>query len=344
MSFQPLIEIAGVPVGPEAPVYIIAEAGVAHFGDLGKAIALVDLAAEAGASAFKTQAYTTDSLISPRLPEWRERLRIKEVSLDFIARMKERCDQHGLTFLCTAHDPSVVSWLDELQVPAYKIGSGERGNLPFLRELASRGKPVILSTGMYEEPHLLKTLAVLAEANLRQLALLHCVTAYPTPMDQLNLRAMDRMRELFSGPVGYSDHTSGHRAALAAVARGAHIIEKHITLDFNVPNAQDWKVSCGPDDLADFVRGLRDVEVMLGRPVLEVQDCERPALNWALKSLVAAAQLPAGTLLEDRHLLSMRPGDGISPAQLQQILGRRLRRDLAQGEPLQWDDLEEARP
>ncbi|OGT89680.1 MAG: hypothetical protein A2514_14900 [Gammaproteobacteria bacterium RIFOXYD12_FULL_61_37] len=340
MSFEPLISIAGTPIGPGAPVYIIAEGGVAHFGDPGKAIALVDLAAEAGANAFKTQAYTTNVLISPRLPEWRERLRTKEVSFDFIARMKERCDQHGLTFLCTAHDRSVVPWLEELQVPAYKVGSGERGNLPFLRELAGKGKPMILSTGMYEEHHLLETISALSGAGLRQLALLHCVTSYPTPMDQVNLRAMDRMRELFPGPVGYSDHTSDHRAVLAAVARGANIIEKHITLDFDVPNAQDWKVSCGPDDLAAFVKEIRDVEVMLGRQDLKVQECERPALNWALKSLVATGPLPAGTLIEPRHLDAMRPGDGLPPAMLQSVLGRRLKRSLGAGDPVQWDDLE----
>ena len=341
MNFEPLISISGTPVGPGAPVYVIAEAGVAHFGDAGKAAALVDLAFEAGADAFKTQAYTTNALISPRLQEWRERLRTKEVSFEFIARMKERCDQYGLTFLCTAHDRSVVPWLEELQVPAYKVGSGERGNLPFLCELAGKGKPMILSTGMYEERHLVETIAALSASGLRQLALLHCITAYPTPMDQVNLRVMDRMRELFPGPVGYSDHTADHRAALAAVARGASIIEKHITLDFDVPNAQDWKVSCGPDDLAVFVKAIRDVEVLLGRPDLEVQECERPALNWALKSLIAAGPLPAGTLIEPRHLDAMRPGDGLSPAELQFVLGRRLKRSLEEGDLIRWDDLEE---
>lgn len=341
MNFEPSISIAGTPIGPGAPVYVIAEAGVAHFGDAGKAAALVDLAAEAGADAFKTQAYTTNALISPCLPEWRERLRPKEVSFEFIARMKERCDRHGLTFLCTAHDRSVVPWLEELRVPAYKVGSGERGNLPFLCELAGQDKPIILSTGMYEERHLVETIAALSAAGLRQLALLHCITSYPTPMDQVNLRAMDRMRELFPGPVGYSDHTSDHQAVLAAVARGANIIEKHITLDFDVPNAQDWKVSCGPDDLAAFVKAIRDVEVLLGRPDLTVQECERPALNWALKSLVAAGPLPAGTLIEPRHLDAMRPGDGLPPAELQSVLGRRLKRSLDEGDPVRWDDLEE---
>lgn len=340
MSFRRQFSIDNKLIGHDTPVYIIAEAGVAHFGDPGKALALVDLAAEGGADAFKTQAFTTDALVSARLLEWRDRLRAKEVGFEFIARMKQRCDQRGITFLCTAHDPSVLPWLDELQVPAYKIGSGERGNTPFLRELARRGKPMILSTGMYEEHHLAEALAAIAAEGREELALLHCVTSYPTPSEQVNLRAMDRMRELFTGPVGYSDHTQGHQIALAAVARGASIVEKHITLDFNVPNAQDWKVSCGPDDFAAFVQEVREVEVALGRPVKEIQLCEEAALDWALKSLVAARDLPAGTVLEPGHLLSKRPGDGLSPSRQEELLGKRLARPVAEDTALRFEDFE----
>lgn len=340
MSFRRQFSIGNKLIGHDAPVYVIAEAGVAHFGDPGKALALVDLAAEGGADAFKTQAFTTDSLISARLPEWRDRLRPKEVGFDFIARMKQRCDQRGITFLCTAHDPSVLPWLDELEVPAYKIGSGERGNTPFLQELARRGKPMILSTGMYEERHLAAALDAIADAGLEELALLHCVTSYPTPQDQVNLRAMDRMRELFQGPVGYSDHTQGHHVVLAAVARGAAIVEKHITLDFNVPNAQDWKVSCGPDDFAAFMREIREVEAALGRSAKEVQPCEQAALDWALKSLVAACDLPAGTVLQPEHLLSKRPGDGLTPSHQKELLGKRLARPVATDSALRLEDLE----
>lgn len=340
MDFQPCISVDGRNIGSGQPVYVIAEAGVAHFGDLGKAIALVDLAADAGADAFKTQAFVTDSLISARLPEWRSRLRPKEVGFEFIAKMKEHCDQRGITFLCTAHDPSVLPWLDELQVPAYKIGSGERSNTPFLRDIARLGKPMILSTGMYEEHHLVEAIAAIASEGLDELALLHCVTSYPTPQSQVNLRAMDRMREIFSGPVGYSDHTEGHRVVLAAVAHEAKIVEKHITLDFDVPNAQDWKVSCGPSDFSAFVRKIREVEAVLGRPVKEVQPCEQAALEWALKSLVAACDLPAGIFLKPEHLLSKRPGIGLPPSRQKELLGMRLARPVAKDVALQLEDLE----
>lgn len=339
ISFRRQIRVGNTLIGEESPTYIIAEGGVAHFGDLGKALALVDLAADGGADAFKTQAFTTDSLISAHLPEWRDRLRPKEVGLDFIAHMKQRCDERGITFLCTAHDPSVLPWLDELDVAATKVGSGERGNLPFLRELARRGRPMILSTGMYEERHLLEAIEAIGGEGLDELALLHCVTSYPTPSNQVNLRAMDRMRELFPGPVGYSDHTQGHSVVLAAVALGADIVEKHITLDFDVPNAQDWKVSCGPDDFATFVRAIRDVEAAVGRPIKEAQPCEQGALVWALKSLVAARDLPAGTVLEREHLLAKRPGDGIPPSHLAQFLGKRLVQPLAADAALRFEDI-----
>lgn len=339
MPFNSHFQIAGRAVGPEAPVFIIAEGGVNHFGDLAKALALVDLAAEAGADAFKTQVFATDRLVSSRLPAWRERLRPKEVTLDFLARMKERCEERGLIFLCTAHEESTLPWLDALDVPAMKIGSGERDNLPYFREVAARGKPVILSTGMYDLTTVKETLKVLAAAGCRDLALLHCVTCYPSPYAEINLRVLNTLREIFPGPVGYSDHTDGHHAVLAAVALGAAVIEKHITLDFNVPDAQDWKVSAGPEDFPVLVRHIREVEAALGNGVKTAQPCEAPALAWALKALVAARDLPAGTVLAADMLIAKRAGAGLSPGRLPEVLGRRLNLDLSADQPLEWEHL-----
>lgn len=339
-GFATHFSIEGRKVGAGEPALIIAEAGVNHFGDIGKAMALVDLAAEAGVDVFKTQAFSTDALVSGAAPEWRERLRTKEVGFDFIARMKERCDARGLIFLCTAHDETVLPWLDELAVPAFKIGSGERNNLPYLKAIASRGKPVILSTGMYAPADVRETLSLFSAAGCSELALLHCVTSYPTPCDQVNLRAMETLHHMFPGPVGYSDHTQGHHIPLAAVALGACIIEKHITLDFDVPNAQDWKVSAGPDDLADFVRKLRETEAAMGRPDKVIQACEQPALHWALKSLVAARDIEAGTLLTAADLCAKRPGGGIAPSRLGELVGRRLCNPVVADQAMDWGMLE----
>ncbi|MBI4969622.1 MAG: N-acetylneuraminate synthase family protein [Rhodospirillales bacterium] len=338
-DFPSVIEIAGRAIGPGAPVFIIAEAGVAHFGDPAKADALVDLAAEGGADAFKTQAFATDRLIASSSPEWRDRLRSKEVGFSFLERMHERCKIRGLTFLCTAHDETALDWVARLNPPACKIGSGERGNLPFLKKIAALGKPVLLSTGMHERAHVEQSLDALRSAGCRELALLHCVTSYPTPNEQVGLRAMSALSRLFPGPVGYSDHTAGHQAVLCAVAMGASLIEKHITLDFNVPNAQDWKVSCGPRDFPQFVKSIREVEASLGRAELIIQPCERPALDWALKSLVAARDLAAGTVLSRDMLEAKRPGRGIAPAELDQVIGRHLLTPLMADGALTWDIL-----
>lgn len=337
--FANQFEIAGRPVGGSAPVLFIAEAGVAHFGDIGKAMALVDLAAESGADVFKTQAFRTEALVSAGLPDWRRRLASKEVGFEFLARIKERCDARNITFLCTPHDETVLPWLETLDVPAYKIGSGERGNLSFLRRIASYGKPVIVSTGMYTEHDVEQALDALASGGCTQAALLHCITSYPCPYEQVNLRAMDVLRARFAGPVGYSDHTDGHHAVLAAVALGARVVEKHITLDFNVPDAQDWKVSAGPEDLARLVRNVREVEAALGVAEKRPQQCEEGALTWALKSLVVVRSLPAGAVLSADDLTAKRPGGGIAPQDIQRVIGKRLVRDVSPDKALSWDVL-----
>ena len=338
-SFAAEFEIDGRRIGGDAPLYFIAEAGVAHFGDRDKAMTLVDLAVEAGADAFKTQAFTTDRLIASTLPDWRERMRIKEVDFDFIAAMKERCDQKGITFLCTPHDESALEWLDRLGVSAYKIGSGERGNLPFIRAVAARGKPIILSTGMYALDDVRSMLATVTQAGCRHMALLHCVTSYPTPAAQVNLRAMDELRSVFEGPVGYSDHTAGDVAVIAAAARGAKVIEKHIALDFNVPNAHDWKVSAGPETLATLIADLRATEAMLGDGRKQAQPCEEAATQWALKRLVAATDLAAGAELTSDRILTKRAAAGIAPEHIDVVVGRRLSRDVRADEAITWDHL-----
>lgn len=339
MAFSSSFRIGNRLVGGDAPVLVIGEAGVAHFGDLGKGLALVDLAAGTGCDVFKTQAFSTEALISSRLPHWRQRLASKEVGYDFLARLKERCDQRGIVFICTAHDETVLPWLEQLAVPAYKVGSGERGNLPFIMRIASLGKPVILSTGMYEAQDIGQTLDAVASVGCEWLALLHCVTSYPTPAEQVNLRSMEFLRSVFPGPVGYSDHTEGELATLAAVAMGASVVEKHISLDFNVPNAQDWKVSAGPGNLAGLVSKIRTIEKMRGQATKQLQACEEGALTWALKSLVAARDIPAGTILKPEHIASKRPGGGISPAEIDKVVGRRLRTSITIDQAISWDHL-----
>ena len=339
INFKSRFKIADCMVGDDEPVFVIAEAGVSHFGDMDLARQLVKLAATAGANAFKTQFFDVDALIARGATEWRERLRPRNLTLDQARELKKMCDSLGILFMATAHDTTRISWLEELDVPAVKVGSGERSNPAFLRRLASLKKPMIVSTGMYREPDIIEAVEACAAGGCDRLALLHCVTSYPTSTNEVNLKAMDRLQEIFPGPVGYSDHTADGLAVLAAVARDASVVEKHITILRDVPNAQDWKVSAGPENFAALVSDIRRVEALLGHGRKEPAPCEVAGATWALKSLVAARDLPAGQVLTVADLIAKRPGDGIPPNQLERVLGRVLKRPLAADELLMLENL-----
>lgn len=332
-------DIGGRQVGGGAPVFFIAEAGVAHFGDMGLARELVDLAADAGADAFKTQFFDVEALISDRAGDWRDRLRSRNLTFDQAAELKERCDARGLLFMSTAHDETRIDWLRRLDVPAVKVGSGERGNPHFLEKLAGLRKPMIVSTGMYSEADVAQALAACRRGGCEDVALLHCVTSYPAPESDVNLKAMDRLAQIFEGPVGYSDHTTDFVAVYAAVARGAAIIEKHITILRDVPNAQDWKVSAGPDNLHRLIADIRRIEAMLGHGRKEAAASEQAGIGWATKSLVAARDLPAGHRLAAQDLCAKRPGGGLAPDRLDHVIGRKLVRALSRDEALNAADL-----
>lgn len=338
--FDKRFEIDGRPVGEGAPVYVIAEAGVAHFGVEDKAYRLVDLAVESGADAVKFQVFDVDALIAKSLPEWRQRLGSRQLPYDAFVRIQAYCRKRGITFFATAHDEPSLDFLASIDVPVYKVGSGEVGNWPYLRRVAGLGKPLIFSTGMYRLEQVAEALNAVADSGNRQVAVLHCVTRYPTPPQEVSLGNVALLAERFKVITGYSDHTRGYHIPLAAVALGARIIEKHISLDFDVPDAQDWKVSCGPHDLAEFVTELREVEAALGVRESGPTAGEQESLKWAGKSLVAIRDLPAGTRLNREDLVSKRPGTGIPPAQIEVLIGRKLRTALERDSQITWEILE----
>ncbi len=342
MSFQfkQEIEIAGRPVGPGHPVYVVAEAGVAHFGSLEKALTLVDLAAEAGADAVKFQIFRAEYLISGQDRQWQKRMASRELPYEAFQHIAAYSRQKGIAFFATAHDGPSLEFLESLNPPAYKIGSGEVYNWDFIARAAAKGKPLIVSTGMYDWAAVDELARCLQGAGNPEVVVLHCVTQYPTPPAEVNLRAMDALRQRLGCLVGYSDHTKGFHICLAAVARGACLLEKHISLDFNLPDAQDWKVSCGPHDLAEMISQMREVEQSLGVEEKFASPGEQASLQWARKSLVAARELPAGTVLEEAMLVARRPGTGIPPSRSAELLGRRTRRAVAADQLLAWEDLE----
>lgn len=340
MNWSKAFTIANRAIGEGAAVFIIAEAGVAHFGSLKKAFKLVDLAVEAGADAVKFQIFRTSELISSLSPEWRKRMEPKELSAKDFREIKQYCRTRGILFLATAHDESSLRELDDLDVPAYKIGSGEVKNWPFLAKIAGRGKPVILSTGMYTLEDISQALEVIAQTGNPDLAVLQCVTAYPTPPAEVNLLAIKTIRETFDVVTGYSDHTEGYHFPLAAVVLGAKIIEKHISLDFNVPNAQDWKVSCGPNDLHLLIDQIREIESGFGTGVKEPGATERHSLAWARKSLVAACNIFPGEAVTSEKVKFKRPGTGITPSDVEGVLGRRARVEIKRDSLILWEHLE----
>ena len=312
---------------------------MAHFGDFDLAVQLAELAIRGGADAFKLQAFDVDKMISAHAPEWRERLRPRNLDLAQMAKLRDLCVGKGVDFILTIHDESRLNWLVELDVAAVKIGSGERNNPEFVKKLAALGKPIILSTGMYSEGDVSEALQAVHVAGCSRLALLHCNTSYPTPDEDVNLLAMEHLKRLFSGPVGYSDHTPDSLAAVAAAALGASVIEKHITILRDVPNAQDWKVSAGPDDFPEFVSSIRRAWSLRGHGHKQSSPSESPGQLWALKSLVAACDLPAGTILGPEHLDTKRPANGIPPNRMAEVIGKRTLVDLRTDEPIKWENI-----
>jgi N-acetylneuraminate synthase/N,N'-diacetyllegionaminate synthase len=323
MIISPTFDIAGRPVGGDAPCFIIAEAGVAHFGDFKKALKLVDLAAESGADAVKFQIFSVDKLIADEAAEWKNRLGSRSLPPEAFRDLRDYCRERGIIFFATAHDDESLDHLEPLNVPVYKIGSGELANPKFIARVAGLGKPVIYSTGLHTLADVRRSMEAMTSTGNRDIAILHCVTRYPTPADDVNLRAMTLLQEEFQGVTGYSDHTAGFHIPLAAIAMGANIVEKHISLDFNVPNAQDWKVSCGPHDLALFIQQAREVEASLGRRDKQPSSLELQSAAWARKSLVTTRDIPAGTILTDEMLTAKRPGTGYPPEMLTELVGKR---------------------
>jgi N,N'-diacetyllegionaminate synthase len=334
-------DIGGKSVGAGSQCFVIAEAGVAHFGDFEKARSLVDLAVRGGADAVKFQTFDVDTLISKEAPEWRERLGSRCLTPEKFADLKDYCDKSGIIFLSTAHDEKGLRIVEDLQPPAYKIGSGELGNWEFIDRVARIGKPVILSTGMYSIDEVRTALQTIDATGNNCVALLHCVTSYPTLPSEVNLRTIELYDKMFGGVIGYSDHTEGSTAVIGAVALGAKIIEKHIALEFNVPDAQDWRVSSGPRTFARLVERVRKVELCRGEGgVKQISDSEKRNRKWACKSLVLRKDLKKGRQIESSMLVAKRPGTGISPADATKVIGRRAAIALVADTVLKWEDLE----
>jgi N,N'-diacetyllegionaminate synthase len=328
---------------------IVAEAGVNHNGDLALARQLVEVAAQAGADLVKFQTFRADALATRAAGKadyqiqatgagesQRDMLKRLEMSRDMHERLIEHCRALGIGFLSTAFDIADVSMLVELGQTLFKIPSGEIINLPLLQYVGRLGRPVILSTGMATLGEVEAAISALETAGTPRdrTTVLHCTTDYPAAMPDVNLRAMQSMAQAFGVAVGYSDHTLGTEVALAAVALGASVIEKHFTLDRNLPGP-DHRASLEPDELVAMVRAVRNLEAALGDGVKRPSAVELRHAALVRRSIVARVPISRGELFSADKLDAKRPGTGISPMRWSEVVGREARRDFAPDEPIE---------
>ena len=347
------LEIGDRRIGPQEPVYIIAEIGLNHNGDLGIAKQLVDAAVDAGADAVKFQkrrlreTYREAIIDQPREGEQGLQYIVPllvefELSDDEFRELRRYCAERDVTFLCTPWDRGSVDFLETLDIPAYKIGSPDMTNITLIEYVLATGKPLLMSTGMSSEDEIRRTLAFLAERDAR-CALFHCVSTYPAAPEEINLRFMPVLREWSGGaPVGYSGHDTGTAISLAAVAMGARLLERHLTLDRTM-RGPDHAASLEPGQFAEQVRAVRDVELALGVAHRWMTRGEMLNRRTLAKSLVAACDIPAETTIRREMITSKSPGMGLSPQSINQLVGRRLVRALRRDEMFSEDDLVDRR-
>lgn len=352
-----LIKIGTRQIGVGLRVFVIAEAGVNHNGDLKRALELVDAAAEAGADAVKFQTFSADRLVTGLSPKPTYQcettdpkesqyamLKKLELSPDDHRELKDRAEKHEMVFLSTPFDSESADLLEDLDVAAFKIGSGELTDLPLLKHIAYKKRPMIISTGMSSMDEVRRAVETVAEAGVQELALLHCVSAYPAPWEDVHLLAMQDLRNL-GVPVGFSDHTQGFQVAPLAVACGADIIEKHLTLDRTLPGP-DHRMSLEPKEFKAMVEEIREVEKVLGKGqgIKQPMPSELNTRAVARKSVVALEVLKRGCSIESKMVGVRRPGLGIPPSDIEKVIGRTIRRDLPADIPagniLTWEMFE----
>lgn len=339
-------------VGGTNACFVIAEAGVNHNGDVGLALDLVDAAAATGADAVKFQTFDPEALATNSAPKAEyqmangpagepqiDMLRRLALPAEAWTRLRARAMDREIVFLSSPFDAASLCTLVELGVPAIKLGSGELTNLPLVRRVAKTGLPLILSTGMADLDEVARAVEGFEQAGGRGLVLMHCVSMYPAPAESSNLRAMNTMSERFGVPVGFSDHTSGTAVAVAAVALGAAVVEKHLTLDRSLPGP-DHAASLEAADFADMVRHIREVESARGDGTKRPFQGEDAIAQVARKSLVAARDLPVGHVVAPEDVDVRRPGTGISPAKLDVVIGSRIQSNVSAGSVLTWTDFE----
>ena len=342
-------QINGRRVGTGHPVYVIAELSANHNRDFGQAVGIIAAAKQAGADAVKLQTYTADTI---SLKSDKEYFRVKGGTLwdgrtlhdlyceaytpwEWQPKLKQVANQVGLDLLSSAFDPTAVDFLEEMGVPAHKVASFELVDLPLIEKMARTGKPLIMSTGMASIEEIDEAVATARRAGATQIALLKCNSAYPAPAQEMHLRTIPEIARRFEVPVGLSDHSLGMVAAVAAVALGACILEKHLTLSRAVPGP-DSAFSLEPPEFKHIVDAVRETEAALGNVYFGASEKEQASRRFR-RSLFVVRDVKQGELFSTENVRSIRPGDGLHTRHLNEILGRRAAYDIERGTPMSWE-------
>lgn len=318
---------------------IIAEAGVNHNGDINLAYQLCDAAKAAGADVVKFQMWITEAIITKNVAQAKyqqkntgldesqyDMLKRLELTKDEFRKVKEHCDAIGITFASTADEAESLDFLMSLGIPFIKIGSGDIGNVSYLRYMGGKKLPVILSTGMSTLSDIDTSLQALRNGGATDITLLHCTTSYPCEFENVNLNAMNTIREAFKLPVGYSDHTLGNTVSIAAVAMGAKVIEKHFTLDKNMAGP-DHKASASPKEFSALVKEIRNIEVAMGSGKKEATQVEKDISKVVLKKIVARRPIEAGKIIDEEDICVKRNDSGLDCSKWDIVLGTRANKD-----------------
>lgn len=334
------MKIANRLIGEGEPCFIIAEAGVNHNGDVNLAKKLIDVAKEAEADAVKFQTFKAENLVSKcaeKAEYQKETTDAKESQFEMIKKLElsqsdfaelfDCAQKKGVIFLSSPFDKKSVDLLDELGVSAFKVPSGEITNFPLLKHIARKKKPIIISTGMSTLGEIEDALEVIHKEGAKEIALLHCITAYPARVEDVNLKAIETLRCKFKLPVGLSDHTLGITIPIAAVVLGASIIEKHFTLDKSMPGP-DHKASLEPEELKQMVKAIREVEKAMGDGNKTPTEEEKQIQKIARRSIVASVDIPEGTIITKEMLAIKRPGTGLEPQYIDMVIGRKTRKSI----------------
>jgi N,N'-diacetyllegionaminate synthase len=335
-------------IGSGSQVFVIAEIGINHDGSVSQAEKLIDAAADAGADAVKFQSFRADHLLIPSRDRYAQQtegaesayqmLRRCELSWEDQERLKKHADARSILFMSTPFDEESADFLDSLDVPVFKIASSDITHVPLLRHVASKGKPVFLSTGMSFLSEVADAIWTLRSAGAKEILLMHCVSTYPALPQHMNLRALQTLQSYFELPVGLSDHSEGILLSLVSVALGAVVIEKHFTIDKSAPGP-DHKASMDPADLKMLIKSLRDVEASMGDGRKRPSDIEEESRLFSRRSIVAAADIRAQEQIADWMLAFKRPGSGLEPRYYEKVIGMTARRNIGKDTILQWEDL-----